>query len=355
MQIDYLIAGQGISGTWLSWYLEKENISYLVTDDHDEKAPSRLAAGIINPITGRRHVSTWMIEKLLPFAWEAYTRLGDELGITGISRRNIIDFFPNPQMRESFLKRVAEKTDYVFAGDDGTSLNDYFHYEFGYGEIRPVYTAHLEAIIPAWRKKLIQENRLRTEKLHWEELEIFPDHIRYRDIRARKIIFCDGAAGADNPWFKLLPFAPNKGQALFLEIPGLPAGNIYKKGLSLVPLLRKDHWWLGSAYEWDFTHTEPTVEFREKAESALKQWLKIPWKVINHIASIRPATIERRPFAGLHPLYPSLGILNGMGTKGCSLAPWFARELTQHLLHNSPIHPEADLRRFNRILSRDIS
>jgi len=68
--------------------------------------------------------------------------------------------------------------------------------------------------------------------------------------------------------------------------------------------------------------------------------------VIDHVAGIRPATLERRPFVGLHPQDQRLGLFNGMGTKGCSLAPYFARQLVQHTSNGSPIHPEAALTRF---------
>ena len=63
-------------------------------------------------------------------------------------------------------------------------------------------------------------------------------------------------------------------------------------------------------------------------------------------------TLERRPFVGFHPLYPVVGILNGMGTKGCSLAPFFARQLVRHIMDGSAILAEADVRRFSKILSR---
>jgi hypothetical protein len=54
----------------------------------------------------------------------------------------------------------------------------------------------------------------------------------------------------------------------------------------------------------------------------------------------------------LHPNHPSIGILNGMGTKGTSLAPFFANQFVQHLVHNLPIADEADVKRFSRILTK---
>ena len=72
MQIDYLIIGQGISGTFLSYYLQRENKSFLVIDNNFKSAPSRIAAGIINPVTGRRMVTVWMADEVLPFDKNAY-------------------------------------------------------------------------------------------------------------------------------------------------------------------------------------------------------------------------------------------------------------------------------------------
>ena len=72
MQIDILIVGQGICGTMLSWFLNKAGKSFLVIDDNNANTPSKVAAGIINPVTGRRFVYSWMIDIVMPFAAETY-------------------------------------------------------------------------------------------------------------------------------------------------------------------------------------------------------------------------------------------------------------------------------------------
>lgn len=353
MHIDFLIIGQGISGTWLSYYLQQEKRSFLVIDNNFQNAPSRLAAGIINPVTGRRHVEVWMAAELLPFAWKAYTDLGAELGITAISQKDIIDLFPSPQMRLSFQQRVEENGGYVSLEETKKDLDQYFHYEFGYGEIKPVYTAHLETIIPAWRQQLQKNNQLLEEGFDGTQLNVSAEKAEYKNIIAQKIIFCDGNNAVSNPYFKNLPFAPNKGEALIIDVPGLPKENIYKKGMILVPLQGMGaSWWAGSNYAWEFDNENPTTEFRDGTEALLRSWLKVPFTVTGHLCGIRPATLERRPFVGLHPLHPAIGILNGMGTKGCSLAPFFAKQLTDHLLYGNTISPEADVKRFARILAR---
>jgi glycine/D-amino acid oxidase-like deaminating enzyme len=108
MHAEFLIIGQGISGSFLSYYLQKEKRSFLIIDNNKPDTASRVAAGIINPVTGRRIVKTWMIDELIPFIQNAYSNIGNELGIKTISDTSIIDFFPTPQMRNDFLERKSE-------------------------------------------------------------------------------------------------------------------------------------------------------------------------------------------------------------------------------------------------------
>jgi glycine/D-amino acid oxidase-like deaminating enzyme len=202
-----------------------------------------------------------------------------------------------------------------------------------------------------WREELKLNNTLLDEHFDLKDLTIESSFVTYKNIKAKKIIFCDGVNGAENPWFKLLPYAPNKGEALIVEIDDLPRNNIYKTNMSIVPW-KENFFWVGSTYEWKFEHSNPTEAFRKKTEALLKQWLKVSYKVVEHLASVRPANIERRPFVGLHPVHSQIGVLNGMGTKGCSLGPYFASEFVEHLLSNAIINPNADVKRFTKILSK---
>ena len=126
MQVDHIIVGQGISGSFLSWYLIKEGKSVLVIDEENATTASRVAAGIINPVTGRRMVTVWMAEELFPFAWRAYNEFGAELGITAISQKTIIDFFPSPFMRESFLARIEQHDLYTHTYPEQNDFNPFF-------------------------------------------------------------------------------------------------------------------------------------------------------------------------------------------------------------------------------------
>lgn len=351
MQTEYIIVGQGICGTFLSYYLTKKGIHHIVIDESKPQTASKVASGVINPITGRRLVRTWMIEDVMPFAVNAYKQLEKELNCNLIRQTNIIDFHTTPQMKLAFDERLPQEQEYLSIVNNLQQFDNYFNYHFGAGEINPCWLIDINILISEWRKKLEPNNALLDGNFDSKELKIESFGITYKNIKASKIIFCEGVSGAENPWFKLLPYAPNKGEVIIAEIDNLPRSNIYKTNLSIVPW--KDNlFWVGSTYEWKFEHSNPTEIFRHKTETLLKQWLKVPFKIVEHLSSVRPANIERRPFVGFHPLQPQIGILNGMGTKGCSLAPYFANEFAEHLANNAAINLSVDIKRFTKVLSK---
>lgn len=351
MSIEYLIIGQGLCGTFLSYNLMKAGKQVLVIDESIANSASKVASGVINPVTGRRIVRTWEIEKLMPFAIDVYTQLGIELNEALIKQCNILDFHATPQMKLAFEDRLPEEKEYLRIPENATQWNQYFNPAFGVGEINPCWLINIHPLLERWRKQLSTNNALLEEQFNWADCTIEKNLVTYKGIRAEKIIFCEGTAGFNNPYFQLLPYARNKGQAIIAHIPDLPSTHIFKQGISIVPWQNGLHW-IGSNYEWDFTDLTPTTEFKEKVTNQLNSWLKLPFTIVDHIAAERPANMERRPFVGLHPIHSTIGLFNGMGTKGCSLAPYFAHEFTNYLLHNQPLHPLVDIKRFTKILSR---
>lgn len=349
MEVDYIIVGQGICGTFLSWNLLKEGKSVLMIDESRPFSSTKVASGVINPVTGRRIVKTWMIDEVLPFGTEQYLQFGREMGVELIKQCNVLQFHATPQMRDAFIERYESDKQYLDIADEDRH-KPYFNFNYGVGEIDPCMLINLNLMLDQWRSSLKGNNNLLEEAFDNNDLAYTQDSVIYRNITAKKIIFCNGTDTFELPYFSLLPYAKNKGEAVLAEIPELPKANIYKQALSIVPW-KNNIFWIGSTYEWKYDDLDPTPIFRNRVEQILKFWLKLPFKIVDHIASERPATVERRPFVGLHPVHSSIGIFNGMGTKGCSLAPYFAYEFAQHLIYNSPLNPEADIQRFKRILS----
>ncbi|HWB28766.1 MAG TPA: FAD-binding oxidoreductase [Chitinophagaceae bacterium] len=353
MTTDIIIVGQGICGTFLSWYLHKAGLKILVIDEPQPSTATKVASGVINPVTGRQVVTTWMADELMAFTLEAYKQIGNDIEAGVISQKNIIVFPPSQQMRDAYDKRIGEANSYIkqLPPEHASTLANSFYSYYGAAVIDPVWLIDLHPLLQGWRQKLYAGNMLLEEEFRYENLTIEGDSVQYNNTRAGKIFFCNGIHSFQLPYWKNLPFVFNKGEALIVDVPGLSPSNIYKVGNSTIVPWYDGLWWVGSSYENNYADALPTPLFRHKKAQELEMHLKLPFTVVDHLASLRPAVaVERRPFAGFHPFFPAIGILNGMGTKGCSLAPYFAKQLTENLLHQSPIDPLADVKRFRRIL-----
>ena len=133
MTVNYLVIGQGVCGTFLSHYLQKAGKTFHIIDNADSNSASRIAAGIINPVTGRRLVTVWMADEIISFAAKACHDIGEVIRLPVISQKNLIDFFPNPHQREVFLQRIEENDKYLhpFPNQNtpgsfaGTSMNPF--------------------------------------------------------------------------------------------------------------------------------------------------------------------------------------------------------------------------------------
>ena len=190
IKTEFIIVGQGISGTFLSWYLHKAGRPFIVIDHFDPSSSSQVAAGIINPVTGRRIVKTWMIDTLLPFTENAYRELSVQLGISTISRKKMIDFFPSPQMLNAFTDRLKEDDQFLSLPSDDHSQHKHFNYDFGYGEIDRCFLVNMKDILHSWRIMLHKGGNLLEEKFDETLLAANQNNVKYKDITADKIIFC---------------------------------------------------------------------------------------------------------------------------------------------------------------------
>lgn len=351
MQADYIILGQGICGTLLSWQLHRAGEKVVVIDEPAPAASSRVASGLINPVTGKRLAQSWMFEELIPVALETYRQLEAELGIPVVRELQLLRYFHSREEESLFRDRILAGSEYLHLHDDPALWKHYFNFHLDVGVIEPCWLVQLTALLTSWRAYLRHRGMLFEDSFDWSRCQVSADSVAYGDIIAAKIICCEGPAAVHNPYFAPLPWSVNKGEALLVSIPGLPREYIYASALKLVPW-KDDLFWLGASYEWKYPDPDTTDTFRQKATALLDYWLRLPYEVIDHLASERPSSVDYKPFAGLHPFFPSVGILNGMGSKGCSQAPFLADAMKKLLVLDYPLFPEVDVSRFRGILSR---
>lgn len=340
---DYIIVGQGIAGTVLHRKLSLAGKKVLIIDDNHSKAASLIAAGLINPITGRKYVKSWRIEDFLPVALKTYDELSEYLEIETYKEVVIHRALYEIKDENTWYGRMEDPlaAQYILENADTSQYDGKVDGVLSYGSLKGAQI-FLSDIVKAYRKKLEENGELLSEAFDHEGMES-GDVIRYKGHTAAKIVFAEGHRGMDNPYWRYLPWQPVKGEVLLVDIEGQPFHDIIRHKIFMIP--RKDGlYWVGSGYEWDFENDLPTKSGGDKLLNQLTDILNVPFSIKHHIAGIRPAVKGRKPMLGVHPDHPEMYIFNGMGTKGSSLAPYWADHMVDFLTNGSPLDKDVDIK-----------
>lgn len=347
MATEYLLVGQGLAGTLLAHFLLAAGRDVHLIDPGYPSAASRVAAGIINPITGRRYVKSWRIEELIPFARTTYRELETQFGLSIYHEQPLIRAMFQMQEENDWLSRTGDPA-YAPYMADRVDLGAYAgHLEpaRAYGEVRQAAQVDIGELIEAYRIFFRESGRLTETPFQYDRLQLTENGVRYGDLTAGQIVFCEGYWAKNNPYFSYLPLKGDKGDVLLVRFPGIAFDRLLKHRVFIVPL-KNEQYWIGATYINQFTDPAPLPEGREEMLRRLRATLRLPVEVDAHLAAVRPTVSDRRPLLGRHPQYPQLVIFNGLGTKGTSLGPFFAHQLTRHLVDQQPLDPEVDIRRF---------
>jgi len=310
-----------------------------------------VAAGVINPVTGRWMTKTWNFDQLLPEAETTYREIEKQFDIQVYHSIPEIRFCQNAEdvkrvgrrMRNPRYQNVLSR--FHEPGEAAPEFKD-THGSFG---IEQAAYVELPKLVNTLRGAFSRLGLFRDETFHPSELKPSPTGWQYRDIHARKVIFCEGAAAQQNPWFKGLPLQAAKGETLLCQSPTLQLPRkLYHHKKWLLPY-PDGSFRIGATYdEADLseTPTEPRKnELLAAAHEALKE--SHPIEVTAHLAGVRPSTVDSRPIIGAHPTEKGLFLLNGLGSKGASTAPSMTLQLTNHILKGAPVDSEVALARFN--------
>lgn len=342
-----LIVGQGLAGTVLSYYFLQNKISHKVLDNGHRTAATLAAAGLINPITGRRYVKSWMIDDLLKEATSCYAGLEKLLSIPLLKEVDIIRSILN-LTQENEWNQSTTRPGYELYTSDDCDLESYekiIASRHSYRRIKKGLQVNISSLVVEYRQFLADNEMLIESDFQHDNFnaEGLPSNLYGESFDA--VVFCEGYKAIDNPFFNDLPFQPAKGEAFEVELDNIDTNLVLRDDIFLIPL-RENIFWSGGGYEWDTEDDQPSEEFYDKWSEKLTNLLSVPFKILNHKAGIRPSVKGRRPLIGQHPNYERLFIFNGLGTKGTSLAPYFANNFYQYLFLDKTLHPEVNIKRF---------
>ena len=105
--LDTLIIGQGLAGSLLAIKLLSQGQRIKVIDDNHKTSSTKVAAGVMNPITGKRLVKLWPSKEHESFVIEYYHAIEKELGAKLLKCHRLVRFLEDTTTYEKRLKDPA--------------------------------------------------------------------------------------------------------------------------------------------------------------------------------------------------------------------------------------------------------
>lgn len=345
--IDYLIIGGGIAGLCFAEHCLQHEKSFIVITD-DSQNSSKIAGGLYNPVILKRFTGLEDADKQLDYLDAFYTSVEERTGI------NIN--FPLPLLRKFFS--VEEQNNW-FQAADHPKLAPFLSTEivkkhipgidapFDYGKV--LRTGYLDTalFLKSYHDYLVQLNLLNKETFDYSKVVVNYEKIEYKDISARNVIFAEGFGIHANPYFNHLPLDGTKGELFIIKAPQLLLTDIINTSVFILPL-GNDLFKVGATYNWEDKTDLPTSEGREELVSRIKEILQCDFEIISHHAGVRPTVKDRKPILGSHELHKNLFVLNGLGTRGVMLGPYFARILFEFIENGTEIPRHYSIKRFDK-------
>ena len=343
MRAEFLIVGQGLAGTTLAWTLLQRGRTFLIVDREDPITSSKIAGGLVTPITGMRLTLNWRYEELQNEAVRFYRHKERVLG------RRL--YFPRPHLRLLRNEREAEiwerrqtepELQKFIVKSTGVDANR-IAAPFGGFQQRRAGFLDSAAFIEASRAHFQSLGAYEIGEVNEEDLDLGKTDVGWRGRRFSNVVLCQGWEVAKSRGFSWLPVDHTQGAVLSVRAETGETRRILNQGCWLMNRAGGQVL-AGSTYETKFDQphvADPNAV--ERLIGRLNAMVKGGIEVLGSQTAVRPGIKKNKGAIGRHPVHERLVLMNGLGSKGVLRAPFLARRLVDHLLDGSALEPEIDV------------
>lgn len=350
-EVDYIIVGLGLAGACLAVQLVNRGQRIAVFDQPDQNRASSIAAGIFNPITGKRIVKTWKADEIFSYLRQFYSATEEMLGRKFFHPKELYTPFRSIEEQNEWMAKSSDPifSDYVLNVTTKSTYGDQVVDPLGGILLNNCGSVNTKSFIEGVRSWIVEHQLYFGNAFDLRLLNIENETISYQNLSAQKIILCTGIHQLKSDLFEGLPLVPLKGEVITINTKA-PLNRIYNRGVYIIESGEMEYK-VGATYDLKNLSAGITLKGKTELEEKLNDFLKLEFKVTHQDWGIRPSTTDRRPLIGRHPKHKNIIIFNGLGTKGVSLAPYFSDQLTKYLLEGSKLDKEVNISRVKALYS----
>tara|TARA_R110002050_G_scaffold247802_1_gene385573 strand:- start:7218 stop:8240 length:1023 start_codon:yes stop_codon:yes gene_type:complete len=331
-QKEYLIIGQGIAGTILSYRFKKLGIAFKVIDDPKFSRSSRIAAGLANPVVLKRQKWVKGAELFTENLRSFYLNMEQDLHAKFFYPLPLYHLFQSIGEINDWQQNASKAHLQSYLGEIEQNDIPKVNSPFGYGKVENIFWVDTSVMIRRWREILQAEGQLLQEPF------IADDYPNYNHI------YCSGHLLSEQfPPFQSV-FTKTKGQVMVIKSPSLSQYYGLHSGVFTLPL-GDQLFKVGATYEHQNLNDETSPEGLSRLRTDLEKFYRGPYEVIDHLAGVRPNIKDRKPLLGL--IKEGSYCFNGLGSRGILMAPYLSEHFIQYLIYGNELEASWDIQRFN--------
>jgi len=345
-QFDYIVVGQGLAGTILTFRLKRMGKSVLVIDKHREITSSKVAPGAYNPMVLKRFTPCWMVDEQLSPLYEFISEFERLFKVEIHESIDLLRLFKSVQEQNLWMEKSEKMSLSSFMNPNFiTNTNSQIVAPLGFGEVKHSGRVILSKMISTYRDFLLKDDALLDEDFDFTALSYSDTSVTYKSSTASKIVFCEGHRLSLNPLFNYLPLMRTKGELLTVRMKELNLKEHLKSSVSILPL-GNDLYKVGATFNWEDKDEICTEEAKADLLKRLSSFVSSPIEVVKHEAGLRPTVKDRRALIGQHPEHKSLYVFNGLGARGLLISPLLSLEFANHLEKGTSFNSEVNINRY---------
>ena len=354
--VDLIVLGAGLAGTAMAWQSHWFGWSVAIIDRLDAQSSSRVAAGLVTPITGARAAASWKWDEFYPVADAFYRRCEQ---VTGEAFWRV-----EPALRVfgSLAERALYESKWLAAHNDRNPISIHagwgsadesrgLNAPFGMCQIAPAARLDTNAYLGATQGYFQTQAAFHRADLNCDvDLEFDSSKqvvcIPSLELIGKRIAFCQGIAARENRFFSDLPLHPARGDILLVESPSVQLERVVHHDAWAVPV-GQHRYLVGATYERAGAGAENNVNHEKSTQfraELIQRWESLvpgtfqagQHVVLEQRSAVRPASYDRHPLMGQHDVHANVFCLNGLGSKGTLMAPKLA-ELAIGAMNGTPI------------------
>ena len=338
-----MIVGQGLAGTALAWRLWKRGVAFLIVDREEPVTSSKIAAGLLTPVTGMRISLSKGYADQWPAAVEFYRELEVRLGASFFHEVPHVRLFKNEVETGRWMAKREREEFAPFVHHSEPLLDEtVFRNPRGGFEMKNAGRLDTEIYLALSRRHFQGEECYECGDVC--DVISTENGVRWSGQSFSHVVWCHGWEAAAHPMFRWVPFKSARGTILRVKADLGDEQRVVHHGCWMVPqgqgMVR-----VGSTY--DTALMDPFVTTKADIEILAQRMntaLKVPHEVCEFASAVRPIIAAQRTLIGRHPADDRICFFNGLASKGALRAPHYARLLSEHLLDGAPLPVECDLR-----------